>query len=284
MKKLIFLIMLIGIALPVYAENVCMFSDGTTTMLSCDSNRALEVTTTSSSGLASEHAEDVAHSSGDIGSFPLGVRQSGSASHTTLSSANGDYTPMAVNQYGSLFCDLSWRGQISSKYTPIKLEDAAHGSADALMGVAGVMDIDGGFQGANGDYVAPIFDNDGALWVQQTANVKKVYHGSGSDTISFAAINVDGADSDEIIAAVTGDKLRVFSYNIKCSGAVNITFEEGGGTDLTGAIPLTANGDLGAPMNCGQFGCFETSAGEALNLLKSAAVNCDGHITYAAVD
>lgn len=45
-------------------------------------------------------AEDAAHVDGDTGVFSLGVRNDGAA--TTFSSANGDYTPLAVDKTGSV--------------------------------------------------------------------------------------------------------------------------------------------------------------------------------------
>ena len=50
MKKLFILIALIGVALPVYAENVCQRSDGSTCMLSCDDDRVLQVGITGTTG------------------------------------------------------------------------------------------------------------------------------------------------------------------------------------------------------------------------------------------
>jgi hypothetical protein len=45
-------------------------------------------------------AEDAAHASGDTGVFSLGVRNDGAG--TTLTSANGDYSPLATSGQGDL--------------------------------------------------------------------------------------------------------------------------------------------------------------------------------------
>lgn len=113
----------------------------------------------------------------------------------------------------------------------------------------------------------------------------KVADGGTHSAVKFAVINVDGADADAIIAAVAGKKLRVLGYVIKCSGAVNLTWQDGAAAVSSGVIPLTANGDLGIIAPISPTGWFETAtAGQTLVLLKSGAVSCDGHLTYVEVD
>jgi hypothetical protein len=47
-----------------------------------------------------EYAEDAAHVSGDVGAFVMGVRND---SATSLTSANGDYSPISVDAAGRMF-------------------------------------------------------------------------------------------------------------------------------------------------------------------------------------
>jgi len=77
----------------------------------------------------------------------------------------------------------------------------------------------------------------------------------------------------------------VLGYVLACDGAATVTFEDGDGTDVSGAIPLVANGNLTVVAPASPIGYFETPvANKALSLLKSAAVSCDGHLTYVEVD
>ena len=70
-------------------------------------------------------AEDAAHASGDTGVFILGVRNN--ALGTTFTSANGDYSPIAVNPQGAVFNDpvkvatASAPSQVSSSASSVTL-------------------------------------------------------------------------------------------------------------------------------------------------------------------
>lgn len=55
---------------------------------------------------ALSHAEDAAHVSGDIGVLSLAVRNDGAA--TTLTSANGDYSGIAVDSKGRIFTETQF--------------------------------------------------------------------------------------------------------------------------------------------------------------------------------
>ena len=71
-------------------------------------------------------AEDAAHASGDVGIEMLGVRND---AMTALSGANGDYTPVATDQYGGL--------QIAQPtvFTPVTISDATDLTALATKGI-----------------------------------------------------------------------------------------------------------------------------------------------------
>lgn len=98
----------------------------------------------------------------------------------------------------------------------------------------------------------------------------------------YAVVNTAGADSDEIVAAVTGKKIRVLSYVLAVSGATTLIWHSAS-TPLTGAMQFV--GAVSQPFSSGYnpAGHFETVAGEALNLESSGAVDADGHISYIEV-
>ena len=99
------------------------------------------------------------------------------------------------------------------------------------------------------------------------------------------SVAVDHATSgnNEIVAAVTGKKIRVLSMLMIAAGTVNARFESGAdGTALTGQMPLVANSGFSATYNSN--GWFETAAGESLNLELSAAISVDGVLNYDLIN
>jgi len=104
--------------------------------------------------------------------------------------------------------------------------------------------------------------------------------GSGV-TVLRSPISAAGL-SNELVAAVVGEKIKVLAMLIMASGAVFARFESGGGADLTGDLPLDALGAgfVLAPPAATDMHHFETLAGEALNLELSSAVGIGGYITY----
>jgi hypothetical protein len=106
----------------------------------------------------------------------------------------------------------------------------------------------------------------------------------GPAAIEIKRVVVDDALSgdNEIVAAVTGKKIRVLSGCLVATGAVTVRFESGaGGTALTGQMSLAANQDL--VLGFDPLGHFETAAGQALNLELGGAVSVDGWLNYIEI-
>ena len=102
----------------------------------------------------------------------------------------------------------------------------------------------------------------------------------------YAAISAASSGDNEIVAAVTGRKIRVQNYTIVSAGTVNVTWKSGS-TAISGAMPFVANGSLspaaGGPNANGIDGVLETAGGEALVLNLSGAVGIRGHLRYEVV-
>lgn len=97
----------------------------------------------------------------------------------------------------------------------------------------------------------------------------------------FVSVSASSSGNNTIVAAVTGKKIRVLSYVLVSTTSVTAKFQSGAsGTDLTGAMPLGANGVVSASPDQGHF---ETVAGQLLNLSLGSAVAVSGHITYIEV-
>lgn len=118
---------------------------------------ALDVNIAGSTGLGI-YNEDAAHVSGDKGQFVLAVRSDAGG---TLSSADGDYTPLSVNANG----ELRVAADISLTSGSDKAEDAAHSSGDIGTYILGVrQDTLSSSVSADGDYGSLKIDSLGRLW------------------------------------------------------------------------------------------------------------------------
>jgi hypothetical protein len=181
----------------------------------------------------SNHAEDSAHVSGDMGKFVLGVRNDSNAS---LTSNDGDYSPLAVDEFGRLkvTADLV----VTSDF--VYAEDSAH--ADGALGAftLGVVQASlAASVSADGDYGAFKLDNRGAMWVAPVGTAaddaadseNPVKIGSKSIFGALAAISNTGDRADLI-----SDKYRRAYVN---NGA-NIATKPSGVSVTTSATALPA--------------------------------------------
>jgi hypothetical protein len=99
---------------------------------------------------------------------------------------------------------------------------------------------------------------------------------------------VAAAGNNTIVAASTGNKIRVLSYWLQATGgAVNVRWESGtastflvGGTGAGGRVVLVAQQII---QEQDPYILFETTAGELLNLNTSGAVAVNGRVTYVLV-
>lgn len=100
--------------------------------------------------------------------------------------------------------------------------------------------------------------------------------------LNRAPISVAVSGDNFIVAAVIGKQILVLSYVLVAAGTVTAKFKSGAaGADLTGAMPLVANGQLN--VSASDFGQFVTAAGDPLNLVLSGAIAAAGNITYIFV-
>lgn len=98
----------------------------------------------------------------------------------------------------------------------------------------------------------------------------------------FAVINGDNTTAVQIVALVTGKKIRVLSYVLSVSAATTMIFQSASAAK-TGAIHFVGTALVPYSSGFSPVGHFETVAGEALNLKSSANVSFDGHLVYIEV-
>lgn len=126
-------------------------ADGDYAPLQVDSVGRLRVIADLTAAFDFTYAEDSAHTTGDVGSFSLAVRNDARA---TLTSADGDYSAFAVDDAGRILT------------TAEKAEDSAHTSGDYGNFVLGVRnDANAALTSADGDYSPLATDSAGRLKV-----------------------------------------------------------------------------------------------------------------------
>lgn len=126
--------------------------------------------------------------------------------------------------------------------------------------------------------ITPASDMDAMRMSQDTSIL---LNGNVSLTPKFAKIAISA--TGDIVALVTGKKIRVLAAKIVANAAVNAKWTSGTGpTDITGLSYLAAAGD-GEVLPFNPLGWFETASGEKLTLALSASVAVGGHITYVEV-
>lgn len=100
--------------------------------------------------------------------------------------------------------------------------------------------------------------------------------------MSRAAINAASSGDNTLVAAVTGQQIKVLGLIMVASGDVDVRLESGaGGTALTGVISLAADGNgFVLPIAPPGYHWVETAAGALLNLELSGAVQVSGCLVY----
>jgi len=102
--------------------------------------------------------------------------------------------------------------------------------------------------------------------------------------VKFAVINKSGATTSQIVAAVSGARIRVLGYVLSASGAATLTWITGTSTAISGGLEFV--GAALVPFSAGfnPVGHFQTEIGERLALSSDAAVDADGHLVYIEVE
>ena len=102
-------------------------------------------------------------------------------------------------------------------------------------------------------------------------------------TPKFAVIDAAASGDNQIVAAVTGKKIRVLQYTLVCAAATDIKWysASSSGTALSGLMSIVANSGISTAFS--PVGLFETVSGEALILNLSAANQTSGTIVYCEI-
>lgn len=99
-------------------------------------------------------------------------------------------------------------------------------------------------------------------------------------TRKYALIDANSSGNTQIVAAVSGKRIRVVAYAVVASGTVNVRFRSGSSTNLTGVMRLVEAGGIAHAF---EGGLFQTDVGEALNINLSANVQVGGYLVYEEI-
>jgi len=148
----------------------------------------------------SEYAEDSVHSSTDVGTFVLGVRQDSIAAL----GADGDYVPFQVNASGALYVEISSGGSADAAHVDDAGFTLGTHSGMMMMGFAGTQSVD-----AN-DAGAIAMETDGSVHIHDGGNTITV---DGTVTANLSAI--DNAVLDAMVVDLAALETLQTSTNTK---------------------------------------------------------------------
>lgn len=95
----------------------------------------------------------------------------------------------------------------------------------------------------------------------------------------YAVVNATSAGNTQVVAAVTGKKIRVVAYAVVSNDDVVVKFRSGT-TDITGGMRLVQGGGIAHAF---EGGLFQTTVGAALNINLSANAQVGGYVVYLEV-
>lgn len=239
-------------------------ADGDYACLSVDPSGNLRVAVTGGGGGGAQFAEDAPHTSGDLGTMALAVRND---TKTSMVSANGDYGSLQLTATGALYVEGAAPLAAPSEYT---VDDAMptnttgpHVQTRKTTTPAATAPVDGDAQGLRSSAV-------GALWTA----VDQANSPYGALTVKRALVNVATGTTDaSVVAAVTSKKIRVLAARLSVgatASTVTLRTKPAGAstTSLTPDMAYAANGGEVWPFNPG--GWVETNSGEGLALTTPA--------------
>ena len=181
-------------------------------------------------------AEDSASASGDTGVMALGVRNTGAAQ---LAGTDLDYTPLAVNNQGAIFPDISYSYQFSPPVSLLKLEDSASASGDAMVAVGGIIESAvTANAGTTGDY-SPVKMDMGGRTITTLAPAGETFA-----TCSSAATNTSDTAIKE---AVASNRYYVTTISCRNTSAVasEIIFKDASTQNWVGGIGASTTEGVG---------------------------------------
>ena len=123
--------------------------------------------------------------------------------------------------------------------------------------------------------IYPISDGDRFL-----QEMGRVFIAGIASEVKQAKINATTSGETQVVAAVTGKKLRVISVIFTTSAAISIGWRSASNVKID-PMSFAQNGGMTEQWRRGHF--FETNTGEALNIYLSSNANVRGSLCYVEV-
>lgn len=104
---------------------------------------------------------------------------------------------------------------------------------------------------------------------------------ANSDSVLYAAISAGAGATTEVVAAVTGKRIRVVSYAVTANTGAGTFVWKSATTAISGVMTIAQNAAVVFP--AGVTPILQTTAGEALQI---TTVTCGivGHLSYVTVE
>ena len=100
--------------------------------------------------------------------------------------------------------------------------------------------------------------------------------------VKFAAIDEAAGAANELVAAVSGKSILVLAMALVADGAVDVTIQDDSGSPVVLMGPLK-DLQVGLVLPFADQGWFQTTAGQALDMLLGGATQVTGCLVYAEV-
>jgi hypothetical protein len=100
-----------------------------------------------------------------------------------------------------------------------------------------------------------------------------------ANRVFTTAFSQSTAATHTVVAATAGRKVRVTGYHLVAGGTNTVKFADTTPADLTGAMPVVANGALQAA-GTADTPLVQTADGKGLTIVLSAAQAVTGYVTY----
>jgi hypothetical protein len=101
-----------------------------------------------------------------------------------------------------------------------------------------------------------------------------------------AIVQTNTSGNTEIVAAISGHRIRVLAFVLTAGGNENVKFQSAS-TDITGFFYLGTHGVLSSPSPiqtpAGVQYQFQTASGEALNINLAGTSDVGGYVIYQVV-
>jgi hypothetical protein len=97
-----------------------------------------------------------------------------------------------------------------------------------------------------------------------------------------AKVNISSASTTTVIALVGGKKIRILAVYLVVGAANNVNWQSHA-TTSNGDSTLNLSANSGLVLNYNPLGWFDTTSGEALDIVTSTSAQLSGRIVYVAV-